>query len=167
MARNVPKGLVVSTIGPVTSWTNDLTLTRHLKPSDGWLEQVEIDYEPRCDNGEVPERLKQWFGWLHEATANGSKPIRYLHQTPAIMRAQGFVDIRETVVQLPFNTWPQDQHSKEVGRWYNVGLCEGLEALSLGPFTRVFRWPENDVKRLAAEMRPYICDRKTHLYHNL
>ena len=131
------------------------------------MEQVEIDYEPRCDSGEVPKRLREWYSWLDDATTRGSKPIQYLHHTPQILRAQGFADIHETVIRLPFNTWPAEPHQKDIGRWYNVALCEGLEALSLGPFTRVFRWSAEDVKRLGEELKPIICDKRARLYHNL
>lgn len=140
---------------------------RHLKPGVGYLEQVEIDYEPRCDGGEIPHLLSEWSKWMHDATALGSKPIKYLEQTPEILKQMGFVDVRDTVIRLPLNTWPTNPHERDIGRWYNLVLCEGLEALSLGPFTRCYRWPAADVRRLVSELKPIISNRQNRIYHNL
>jgi hypothetical protein len=140
---------------------------RHLKPRFGHLEQVEIDLRPRCDDGPIPEKLQQWYGWLEDATTRGSKSIAYIPQTTEILRAQGFVDVEEVVIRLPINTWPANPGEKEVGRWYNLGLCEGLEALSLGPLTRVYKWPADDVRRLVGEVKTAVCNRKFHVYNNL
>ena len=167
LARNVPKDIKVNMVAPRLAHMISKCCTRHLKPRSGYLEQVEIDLEPRCDDGEVPDIMKKWYGWLNDATTRGSKSIQYVHQTTQLLQAQGFVDIKETVIRLPFNTWPQDRHEKSVGRWYNLGLCEGLEAISLGPFTRVFQWPAADVRRLCEEMKQSICNRNFHVYNNL
>ena len=140
---------------------------RHLKPGEGYLEQVEIDFEPRCDHGEIPKIVQEWYNYLADATTRGSKSIKYVHQTREILRAQGFVDIEDKVIRLPFNTWPTDAHEKDIGRWYNLGLCEGLEAMSLGPFARAFRWPVTDIARLVAEVKKAICNRGFHVYNNL
>ena len=111
--------------------------------------------------------MRNWYGWLADATTRGSKSIQYIHQTPELLRQQGFVDVQEQVIRLHFNTRPADRQQKDIGRWYNLGLCEGLEAMSLGPFTRVFEWPAGDVRRLVDEVKAAICNRKFHVYNNL
>jgi hypothetical protein len=138
-----------------------------LKPGIGHLEQVEIDLEPRCDDGPVPTRLKEWYEWLADSTYRGGKPLQYPSTAPDILRQQGFVDIKETVIRLPVNPWPADLHGRAMGRWYNLGLCEGLEAISLGPLTRVYGWPAEDVRRLVGEVKGLICDKRNHVYNNL
>ena len=115
----------------------------------------------------MPEILSNWYGWLKDATNRGSKPIEYQSNTPETLRTQGFVDIREDVIRLPFNTWPSETLSKDIGRWYNLGFCEGLEATCLGPFTRVYGWPLTDVKRLIEDVKKVICNKKAHIYNNL
>lgn len=142
-------------------------MLRHLKPGFGHLEQVEIDLRPRCDQGEVPARLMQWYEWLEDATSRGGKPIQYQQNTIELLRQQGFADIRETKIRLPFNTWPQSAHEKDIGRWYSLCLCEGLEAMSLGPFTRVYHWPADDVRRLCKEVRQLIINKRFPVYNNL
>lgn len=132
------------------------------------MEQIEIDLQPRCDDETLPYNpIGQWYDWLSDATQRASRPIAYQHGTRQLLQAQGFVDIEETIIRLPLNSWPADAPSKEIGRWYNLGMVEGLEALSLGPFTRVYRWPADDVRRLVQEVKSQMCSKKIHAYNNL
>jgi hypothetical protein len=128
---------------------------------------VEIDYRPRCDDGPVPAVVQNWYHHLEDATTRGSKPIALMSHTRQLLHAQGFVDINELVVPLPLNSWPADPHGTEVGRWHNVGMVDGLEALSLGPFTRCFLWPASDVRRFCKEVATAISNKQNHLYQNL
>jgi hypothetical protein len=150
--------------------TPALTLARHLKPGSGWIEHVEIDLQPRCDDHTLsPEAaVSRWYNYLADATARVSRPIAYEHTTRQLLQAAGFIDIQETIIRAPFNSWPNDPHQKEIGRWYNLGLTEGLEALSVAPFTRVNRWDLNvSVKPLVEQVRREVCNRKIHAYNNM
>ena len=141
---------------------------RHLKPRYGYLEQVEIDMKPYCDDGTLePHPLVDWYNYLTDATYRTSREIKYQENTVQMLRDRGFVDITDTVVILPLNAWPADTHLKTVGRWYNLGLCEGLEALSLAPFSRVYNWPVQDIRRLVAEVKAAVCNKRMHVYHKM
>lgn len=133
------------------------------------MEQVEIDFYPRCDDGTLPPNsaLIRWGNLLSEASERAYKPLAYNTQTRQMLEGQGFVDIAEQIIQIPFNSWPADQRQKEVGRWYNLGLLQGLEAMSLGPLTRMLNWSKIDVDRLVAEVKKEICSRKFHVYCNM
>lgn len=84
-----------------------------------------------------------------------------------MLAAQGFVDIRDEVIKIPLNPWERDSHQKDIGRWYNLGMTEGMEAVSLGPFTRIFNWSRDDVIRLITDVKKEICDRRIHVYHQM
>ena len=144
-----------------------LTPGSHLKPGSGHIEQVEIDLKPRCDDGPVPEILGSWYHWMQDSTNRAGRPIEYYPNTADILRSQGFVDVRDEIIRMPFNTWPRDTHSQDVGRWYNCGFREGLEALSLGPLTRVYKWPVEDVKRLVEDVKKAVSQKQYHVYNNL
>lgn len=130
---------------------------------------MEIDYTPRCDDGSLPPNsaLRKWHDWLMDATERACKPMAYNTETGAVLAAQGFVDIREEVIKIPINPWEKDPHQKDVGRWYNLGMTQGLEACSMGPFTRIFGWNREDVTRLTDDVRKEICSRKIHVYHQV
>ena len=148
---------------------NVLGWIRHLKPGYGSFEQVELDMEPRCDDGTLPEdsSLVQWWQYLVDATQRVNRPLAYNHWTGHMLQQAGFVDIQETVIRAPLNSWPADPHQKDIGRWYNLGMTEGLEALSLAPLTRVSKWHLDDVKRIVRDVKKVMCNKKIHAYNNM
>ena len=142
---------------------------RHLKPGFGWLEHVEIDIVPRCDDGTLPSDSKvvAWSQYLLQATQEAGRPLAYNEHTKPMLERQGFVEIQEQVIKVPLNPWPTDPHLKDIGRWYNLGLTQGLEALTLAPMMRVMNWKREDVDRLVAEAKREICAKRFHAYCNM
>lgn len=130
------------------------------------MEHVELDFFPRCDDGSLPPsaQLYQWARFLAEATERAYKPLTYNIHTRQMLESQGFVDIREQVIRVPFNPWPSDPQEKAVGRWYNLGITQGLEATSLAPLTRMLGWKKEQVDGLIAEAKREICQKKYHVY---
>ncbi len=133
------------------------------------MEHVEIDMEPRCDDGTLPPNsyIVQWTGLLLDATARAYRPLAYNTETRAILERQGFVDIQEQVIRVPVNPWSKDPQEKDVGRWYNLGLTQGLQALTLAPLTRMTQWTPADVERLTADVKREVCSKKFHIYCNM
>ena len=141
---------------------------RHLKPGVGWIEQVEIDLEPRCDDGTMPqEPLKQWYEYIRDATSRVGRPIGYNHQTREMLERAGFVEIQEQIFRAPFNTWPRDSRLTSIGRRYCACLLEWIEALSIAPLTTAYGWKDTDVQRLLSSVSKAILNRKIHAYHNM
>ncbi|KAF8858641.1 S-adenosyl-L-methionine-dependent methyltransferase [Acephala macrosclerotiorum] len=123
--------------GSVTNWPNLYEKAfRHLKPGSGWLEHVEIDFSVHCDDGTLPTGsiLDMWTQSLLDATKD-SKPLAYNANTRVLLEQQGFEDINEEIIRVPLNPWPKDPWQKDIGRWYNLTLTQGLEALTLGPLS--------------------------------
>ncbi|KFY46806.1 hypothetical protein V495_02247 [Pseudogymnoascus sp. VKM F-4514 (FW-929)] len=142
-------------------------IIRHLKPEIGYIEHVEIDFAPKCANGSLPDdaALLVWAENLMSATEQAYKPMAYNHNTRALLHNAGFIEIKEQVITIPFNPWPKDDaHARDVGRWFNLGLCQGLQALTLGPFTRILGWDRDRVDALVAEVKREICTKKHEVY---
>ncbi|KAF2112111.1 methyltransferase LaeA [Lophiotrema nucula] len=157
--------------GSVSSWPELYQkIFAHLRPGYGWIEHVEIDLEPRCDDGTLPPNsdVRKWYDYLADATSRVFRPIAYNHQTRQMLQSAGFIDIQEIVIRAPYNSWPNDPHQKDIGRWYNLGITEGLDALTYAPLTRVYQWDLNaHVKPLVEQARLQICNRKIHAYNNI
>ncbi|KAL8947128.1 MAG: hypothetical protein Q9222_006557 [Ikaeria aurantiellina] len=148
----------------------------HLKPGTGRFEQVEVDLEPRCDDGTLPGNaaIKHWYENLKDATLIAGRPIAYNHATQQMLEAQGFVDVQEKVIRLPLSPWPMtnnrpDIEQRRLARCYQIAWLDdnnGLEAYSLGPLTRAPRsWPVGDVKRCCKETAREMMNTTYHLYH--
>lgn len=75
--------------------------------------------------------------------------------------------MQEIVHKLPLSPWHPDPYLKDCGRWYSLGLSEGLEALSLGPMTRVMGWSADEVKNFLVPVQKEINSKQIHAYHNM
>lgn len=124
---------------------------------------------PRCDDGTLPpnSQLINWTRQILDATATSNRPIAYNTETRSMLERQGFVDIQEQIIQLPLNPWPSAPHAKDIGRWYNLGLTQGLEALSLAPLTRIKGWNKAQVDAIVQEVKREVCAKKYHVYSNM
>lgn len=144
-------------------------MVRYLKPQVGRFEQVEIDFTPRSDFGDIPadSALATWARNLFEATRRNFRPLAYNTEIRAMLQKEEFLDIQEEVIRIPLNPWPDDSQEKDVARWYNLALTQGLEAMTLGPMHRIYGWTKDDVTRLITEVRRDICNRKIRAYNNL
>ena len=131
---------------------------------------MEIDLTPRCDDGTLRSnsRINEWYNYLKDATDLAGRPIAFQNHTKEMLLAAGFIDIREQIIRAPLNGWATDPHQKQIGRWYNIGLVEGLEALSAAPLTRINRWSfEDHVKPLIGQVAKEISNSKVHAYNNM
>ena len=144
-------------------------LRSHLKPGSGWIEQVEIDLEPRCDDGSLPPDsfVRQWYDSIVGATQRSGRSIAYQHNTRQLLQNAGFIDIQEIVIRAPYNSWPTDAHQKDIGRWYHLGLTDGLEALSLQALFRNYQWGADVIRDWLKQVRREIGTTKFHAYNNM
>ncbi|RYP17429.1 hypothetical protein DL767_010028 [Monosporascus sp. MG133] len=141
-------------------------ILRHLKPGSGILEQVEIDLRPRSEKGELPgnTKLSLWTRELSEAFDRAGTPLSMDPKTQALLEDVGFVDVKQETKRVPCNAWPDDEHEKDMGRWFNLALTQGLQAMSYGPLTRKLHYNKDQVDALVAEVRREICDRNLRAY---
>lgn len=82
----------------------------------------------------------------------------------ALMAEAGFVDIQQKMFMWPSNTWPKDPFMKELGRWNQVNILEGLEGFCLALLTRGMGWKKLEVDVLVAKVSQDLRDRKIHAY---
>ncbi|KAL2154962.1 hypothetical protein VTH82DRAFT_3638 [Thermothelomyces myriococcoides] len=158
-------------MGSISDWPRVYAeVYRHLKPYHGYFEQVEIDWTPRCDDDSLPRNgsLVEWATKLLDAMDYFKRPMRFDSNTVKQQLANaGFDDIKEEVIQLPVNSWPSDIQGKTVGRWFNVGIRQALQPLSLAPLYRSGRSTLEDVQILAGKTRAEVYSNSVHAYCTL
>ncbi|KAJ9204549.1 hypothetical protein DTO021D3_4818 [Paecilomyces variotii] len=155
--------------GSVASWPSLYRrIFSHLRPG-AWFEQVEIDFEPRCDDRSLEgSALRSWYQWLKQATEDTMRPISHSsRETIRNLQEAGFVEIDHQMVGLPLNPWHQDEHEKKVARWYNLAFSESVETISLASLCRVCNWPVDRVKSLAADVKSEAFNKEIHAYNIL
>ena len=140
----------------------------HLHPG-GWFEHLEIDFEPRCDNGSLNGMaLPYWYQQLKKATEKLGHPLAHSFQgTVAELHKAGFAEISHYCIRLPLNPWPLGVQSRHIGCWYNLAMTQSIETLSLAPFSRAFGWPLSTIQCLAADVKSEILQTRVHSYNIL
>ncbi|KAI1259915.1 methyltransferase LaeA [Xylariaceae sp. FL1019] len=141
----------------------------HLKPGVGIIEQVEIDWRPKCarggEEGELrASKLAQWSAQLHQAFQLARMPLEGDPDVRERLENLGYVDVKHTVTNIPYNSWPDQEHEKEMARWFNLGLTQGLDALTLRPLTEFLHIPEPAVRDLIECVKEDICKRQWRAY---
>ena len=69
-----------------------------------------------------------------------------------------------TYYKIPYNPWPKDPKMKELGRYHQLNMIEGLESYTMALFTRVLGWTVEEVHTFIAKARAEMVDRSIHLY---
>lgn len=155
--------------GSVASWSSLYRrIFSHLRPG-AWFEQVEIDFEPRCDDRSLSGlALRHWYQALKHATESTTRPLAHSsRETIRNLQEAGFTEIDHQMVGLPLNPWHNDEHEKKVARWYNLAVSESVESLSLAPFSRVYAWPIDKIQRIAQDVKAEAFDKDIHCYNIL
>ncbi|GAB1193471.1 hypothetical protein APSETT444_002689, partial [Aspergillus pseudonomiae] len=100
-----------------------------LRP-DGWIEQWEIDFEPRSDIKSLNDTpLYQWYQQTKYASAASGHPIIHCaRQTQMWLRQAGFKAISHQEIALPLNQW--NQVASDTGAvWYAMAYFEIIESI--------------------------------------
>ncbi|KAK4229733.1 Trans-aconitate 2-methyltransferase [Podospora fimiseda] len=140
--------------GNIASWpTMYNEVYRHLTPYHGHIEHVEVDWFPRTDEpGVVIEGtpIHKWANELLDVMDNLGRQLRVESNLIKQRLADaGFTDIKEEVLKVPYNAWSSDRHERELGRWFDLSMRTGYQALSLAPFAR-------GLSRSAEEINAFI-----------
>jgi len=136
-----------------------------VKPG-GWVEIVEHSVEPTSDDGTVgPDHFYQeWGKTVIKCGEKVGKSFRIWKEAKGYMERAGFVDVTEVYYKWPINGWPTDPRMREIGRWNQLRLHDGVEGFMLRLLTTALKWSYERSQIFLAEMRKAVKDYKTHAY---
>lgn len=112
-------------------------------------------------------RLAEWWSLVCQGFQRAGRPMDAALKHKERMMAAGFVDVQETLLKWPINTWPKDEHMKKIGMYSRENTLQALEAFSLAPLTRFLGWSEEEVQVLVAGARADIKNTGLHAYWNM
>lgn len=138
---------------------------KNLNPG-GWAEFQSIELNCFC-NDDSRQKATAWVRWsenLHQAARTFGKNMRTVRTWPEKMEKAGFQNVQSVTFPLPFNPWPKDAKLKELGRYQQLHMFEGMVSYSLRLYTNVLKWPKEEVEMLLEEVKSILKDRSCHLY---
>jgi len=105
---------------------------RNVMPG-GFVEVMAPDWPFCSDDDSLPAKsaLNKWSSLMQRALIRLKRSIDVASQISQLMYHTGFVNIFEHVYKWPINAWPKNEEFKEIGRYINQDLSEGLKGFSL------------------------------------
>jgi SAM-dependent methyltransferase len=138
----------------------------HLRPG-GWLEMQEFEAVIRSE--EDPDLtsapwIKEWQGKLDEASSMFGKGMNVAATHKDKLVDAGFVDVHDDVYRIPIGRWAKDPKLKELGMYEAAQVLDSVEPFTLGLFTRVLKYRNEEAQVLMAGVRSELRNSKLHLY---
>nr|POE47311.1 putative methyltransferase tdie [Quercus suber] len=167
LATLLSSDVPVSAFQFYAAFVTDLSLTRNLEPG-GWLEVQDYGLPvTSADGTHENTALSRWGKLLSEASSVLGRPMGSVECSDLHvqrMQESGFVDIQTRMFMWPTNGWPKDPFMKELGRWNQINILDGLEGFCLALLTRGLGWKKEEIDVLVARVSRDLRDRKIHAY---
>lgn len=147
-------------IGPNTDQSS------FLEPG-GYLEFQDYGLPLKCSDGTLAgTELERWGQVMCDAARALGRPMGTEVSTryKDWMTEAGFADIEERQYMWPSNGWPKDPVMKELGRWNQINIKEGLQGFCLALLTRGLGWKKEEVDIFVAKVTADIDDPRIHAY---
>jgi len=134
-----------------------------LKPG-GWVEFQDWNHEIYSEDGSLTDEvtLRKWSIELLKAFNGMGREASPGPKLKAWVEDAGFENITHVVCKAPVGPWPKEKRYKDIGMANLCNLLEGLEAVTLAPFTRSLGWSVEEVQVLLAGVRRDLRNPRIH-----
>ncbi|KAI8230854.1 methyltransferase domain-containing protein [Colletotrichum sp. SAR 10_99] len=153
-------------VGSFRDWPSILAKAYDNLEPGGYVEIQDNEFPVRCDDNTMPEDsvILKWTEYMVEATEEIGQPIDVAPSFKRLVEEAGFVDVKERIAYWPVGTWPRDPFLKEIGRWCQSSMMQGIDSICLALFTRVLGWKKEEVLVFCAHVRNEVRKGSVHGY---
>lgn len=131
------------------------------------MASIEVDTFSDDDTHLKATNFCQIARLVHESSEESGKSFKTVATWKEKMINAGFEDVHEKAYILPQSPWPKDPKLKEIGRYHQVNVLEGLGPYTYALFTRVLGWSRPEIEVILAGARNEIKNLSIHLYTRL
>lgn len=122
--------------GSIPDWDYFLEQCIRCVRPGGWVEIVEHSVEPTADDDAMPEDdfYRLWGKTVVEMGARFGKTFNIWKEAREKVEKAAFVEVTEVTYKWPMNGWREDPKLRELGRWNQLRLHEGIEGMMIEAF---------------------------------
>ncbi|OCL12117.1 hypothetical protein AOQ84DRAFT_285851, partial [Glonium stellatum] len=134
----------------------------------GFTEFQDLDSRHYSEDASIPagNKMAEFLDHVAEACEAMGRTANVGPRLKGWMEEAGFANVREVVVRLPFGMWPREKRMKQIGALNYLQFEEGMEAFSLGLFTRVLGWSVERVQLYLVDVRKDMRNKDMHMLFN-
>lgn len=101
---------------------------------------------------------------VKEGLARFGVDLLAMEKNPDNVREAGFVNVEEKIFKVPVGVWPRNPKMKTVGLYNRSMIYDGLQGISMGPFTRGLKWTPEEVEVYLIGVRKALMNSSVHSY---
>jgi hypothetical protein len=139
--------------------------SRHIKPG-GWIELQELHFVARSDDGSMKEdyAFGKWLELMRQGLEKFGVDLLCPTKHLSYLQEASFVNIQEKVFKIPIGMWAKNKTLKTVGLYMRSILIDGLQGISMKPFTKGLGWTVEEVEAFLIDVRKSLIDKSIHSY---
>jgi hypothetical protein len=121
---------------------------------------------PECEDETMKEDyvVAKFLNLVKEGLAAFGVDLLGMAKNAQYLKDAGFVNVEEKIFKIPLGTWPKNKTLKTIGLYLRSVIYDGLQGVSLGPFTRGLKWTPQEVEVSLIAVRRALMDSSTHAY---
>lgn len=123
-------------------------------------------WEYGCDDGTLRPDFTppQMVANIRDGLATFGVDMHASAKNESRLREGGFVNVRHEIKKVPVGPWAKDPNLKMIGLYNRSVIYDGLQAITLGPFTRGLGWKPEEVEVFLVKVRKDLLDPSVHSY---
>ncbi|KAF2136203.1 uncharacterized protein K452DRAFT_292578 [Aplosporella prunicola CBS 121167] len=131
------------------------------------IQEHEAWYNCYDDSLEKAPNIMNWMTKLREASEKIGKPFLMLNTLAKTLENVGFVDVNQTIMEVPTGPWKEDKKFKLAGMYQREQMIEAASAYGTAHFTRVLGWSLQEYQVLSSRVRKEMRNEDLRLWSKL
>ncbi|KAK7706430.1 hypothetical protein SLS57_009664 [Botryosphaeria dothidea] len=155
--------------GAIKDWPHLMRQCFASTKSGGWVEFQDFEMRFYTNGGDFKQGspLDVWCTELIEGIKSLGMDPEPGPKLKGWVEDAGFVNVTHKLLPIPTGTWPKDKRLKDVGAFDLIQFLEGLEGLSMRPFTALRGWKYDELLVFLAKIRGELKNPRLRLQHNM
>jgi hypothetical protein len=122
--------------------------------------------EITCDDGTMKDDdpVYDWLENVGKALGALGVDLKAAGKNPDNLQAAGYVGIEKKIFRVPIGVWPREEKLKTVGLYNRSIILDGLQGISVAPFTRGLQWTPEEVELYLVKVRKGVVNSRVHSY---
>ncbi|KAF4829748.1 Secondary metabolism regulator LAE1 [Colletotrichum tropicale] len=138
---------------------------RVLKPG-GWIELQDMKWTFDCDDESMPSEctLPKFTSLVKEGLEKFEVELFAADHHIERLEAAGYVNQVNDTKKLPVGPWAREIDLKNIGRYSQAAVYDGLHANTIAPLTRGLGWSSTEVEIFLVQLRKDLMNPSIHSY---